>query len=389
MIGKLKNSTLIAIFAMGHALPVVADAPQLAGMNSQSALEISDIDPGQGVRIKDIVTFEGVRENQLIGYGLVVGLNGTGDTLRNSTFTRESIEGMLERMSVGNLSEENLKTTNTAAVMVTATLPPFARLGSPLDIAVSSLGDAKSLNGGTLLVTPLLGADGNAYAVAQGAVSVGGFSASGNGASVSKGIPTVARIENGGIIEREIEFALNDMDSFRMALRNPDATTAARIASRVQSSGYASAHLLDPGTVEVRPGKSSVALTMAYIEQLRVQPDNMAKVVVDAKNGTIVMGADVRISEVAISQGGLTVSVRESPDVVQPEPFTLGRTEVIPQTEIALVQKDSGFAVIPGQVSLKELVDGLNKIGIGAQDTISILQNIKAAGALHADLEIR
>lgn len=366
------------------SFPAYSDAP---GYTVEPGIDFVG-DPGDGVRIKDLVTFEGVRENQLIGYGLVVGLNGTGDTLRNSAFTRESIEGMLDRMGVGNLSEENLRTTNVAAVMVTAKLPSFARLGSPIDIEVSSLGDASSLRGGTLLVTPLLGADGEPYAVGQGPVSVGGFAVQGRNASIVEGVPTVARIENGAIVEREIAFELNSLQNFRLALRNPDATTAGRIAARIKAAGYPTA-FLDPGTVQVsRRNGTTIPLMMANIEQLRIKPDTVARVVIDSKSGTIVIGADVRISEVAISQGGLTVSVRESAQVVQPESFTIAGTVIIPETDIAVTERNSGFAVIDGQVSLKDLVDGLNSIGVGAQETISILQAIKASGALHADLEI-
>lgn len=341
------------------------------------------------VRIKDIVTFEGVRENQLIGYGLVVGLNGTGDELRNSSFTRKSLEGMLGRLGVGNLSDEALKTRNTAAVMVTATLPPYARLGSPIDVVVSSLGDAKSLRGGTLLVTPLNGADGQIYAVGQGPIAVSGFSAQGNAASVTEGVPTVARIENGAIVEQEIEFDLARMDSIRLSLRQSDATTAKRITDAIAQSGIATASMLDPGTVEVRPRNvSSIPEMLATIEQISVTPDTTARVVIDSKSGTIVIGANVRIGEVAVSQGGLTVTVQEGAAVVQPAPISVGDTVVVPQTRIDVEDVDSGFAVLDGDVSLRQLVDGLNAIGIGARQTISILQSIKAAGALHADLEI-
>lgn len=381
------RNTLLAmscLTAAALALPAIADGPAQPLLADAAGGAF-----GAGVRVKDIVTFEGVRENQLVGYGLVVGLNGTGDSLRNSAFTRESIEGMLSRLGVGNLREESLRTTNTAAVMVTAKLPPFARQGSPIDIVVSSLGDASSLRGGTLLVTPLSGADGDVYAVGQGPVSVGGFAVQGNAASLSEGVPTVARIENGAIVEREIEFELSQLKSFRLALRNPDATTASRIAAAIGASGAGEATMLDPGTVEITvPKGHSVAQTMATVEQVRVTPDGTARVVIDSKSGTIVIGADVRISEVAISQGGLTVAVRETATVSQPEPFTVGDTVVVPSTEIAMARRESGFAVIDGQVSLRELVDGLNAIGIGAQETISILQAIKAAGALHADLEV-
>ena len=343
------------------------------------------------VRIKDIASFEGVRENQLVGYGLVVGLNGTGDTLRNSPFTEKSIEGMLERLGVGNLSEDKIKTENTAAVMVTAMLPPFARRGSTIDVVVSSLGDADSLRGGTLVVTPLTGADGEVYAVAQGPIAVAGFAAQGINASVVEGVPTVARIENGATVEAEIDFRLNDMDSLRIALRTPDFTTAVRVADAINDQlGQRKAAALDPTTIEIAlNNKEDVPQLMAGIENLTVEPDSAAKVVIDARSGTIVIGSNVRIDEVAVSQGGLTVVVREDPVISQPEPFSVsGATIVVPQTSVAVNEKEAKFTILEGDVSLQRLVDGLNAIGIGASETISILQAIKAAGALHADLEI-
>ncbi len=343
------------------------------------------------VRIKDIATFEGVRENQLVGYGLVVGLNGTGDTLRNSPFTQKSIEGMLERLGVGNLSEDQMKTQNTAAVMVTAMLPPFARRGSTIDVVVSSLGDASSLRGGTLIVTPLSGADGEIYAVAQGPIAVAGFAAQGINASIVEGVPTVARIENGATVENEIDFDLASLRSLRIALRTPDFTTAERVEDVInQTLGQTIATALDPTTIEVAPaGKVDMPELMAKIENLRVDPDNVAKVVIDARSGTIVIGADVRIDQVAVSQGGLTVTVREDLSVSQPEPISIGGTTVVvPETTVEVREKEAKFTVLEGDVSLQRLVDGLNAIGVGATETISILQAIKAAGALHADLEI-
>ncbi len=342
------------------------------------------------VRIKDIASFEGVRENQLVGYGLVVGLNGTGDKLGDSPFTQKSIEGMLERLGVGNLSEDAIKTHNTAAVMVTAKLPPFARRGSAIDLVVSSLGDATSLRGGTLIVTPLSGADGEIYAVGQGPVSVSGYSAAGAASSIVEGVPTVARIENGAIVEREINFDLNSLTSVRLALRSPDFTTAARMQDVINGVlGPGAAVMLDPGTVEVHArGKQDVPGMMAAIENLEVVPDNVAKVVIDEKSGTIVIGANVRIDQVAISQGGLTVKVRESATVSQPTPFSIGNTVVVPQTDVQVEERNTQFTVLQGDVSLQDLVDGLNAIGVGARQTIAILQAIKAAGALHADLEI-
>lgn len=342
------------------------------------------------VRIKDIADFEGVRENQLVGYGLVVGLNGTGDKAGNSPFTTQSIEGMLERLGVGNLPGDAIKTKNTAAVMVSAALPSFARKGSKIDVTISSLGDASSLQGGTLIITPLLAADGQVYAVAQGPISVAGFSAQGNAASIVEGVPTVARIENGAIVENEIEFELDSLDSFRIALREADFTTAKRLTDVINEFyGDSSAQLLDSGTVEVeRDRNKTIPLMIAEIEGLTLKPDLAAKVIVDAKSGTIVIGSDVKISKVAISQGGLTVKIKENTVVSQPDPITIGETVIVPETQIEITEKDTNFVILEGDVSLKDLVDGLNAIGVGAQETISILQAIKAAGALHADLEI-
>lgn len=355
------------------------------------AVALGSAPAGAEVRIKDIASFEGVRENHLIGYGLVVGLMGTGDKLTNSPFTREAVKGMLERLGVANLDGDLLKTKNTAAVMVTAKLPPFARRGAPIDVTVSSLGDATSLRGGTLLVTPLSGADGEVYAVAQGSVAVSGFIAQGNAGSVVEGVPTIARIDNGAIVEREVGFELRELDSFRIALRVPDFTTAARIEDVINMTlGGGAARALDPGTVEVNvPGKGDVAETIAAIESLTVQPDSTARVVVDEKSGTIVIGANVRIGQVAISQGGLTVRVRERYNVSQPNPISIGGTTVVvPETNIDVEERESRFTILEGDVSLQDLVDGLNAIGVGARQTISILQAIKASGALHADLEI-
>ncbi len=343
------------------------------------------------VRIKDIAFFEGVRENQLVGYGLVVGLNGTGDSLRNAPFTEKSIEGMLERLGVGNLSDDNIRTENTAAVMVTAMLPPFARRGSTIDVTVSSLGDASSLRGGTLIVTPLSGADGEVYAVAQGPIAVAGYAAQGANASIVEGVPTVARIENGATVENEINFELASVESLRVALRDPDMTTAARIADAINDKlGPNSARALDPGTVQIDPyGKGgNIPEVLAAVENLSVDPDMRAKVVIDARSGTIVMGGNVRIATVAVSQGGLTVMVKEDIEVSQPEPFSIGETVVVPQTTVEVQEEPAQFTVLQGDVSLQRLVDGLNAIGVTATQTISILQAIKAAGALHADLEI-
>jgi flagellar P-ring protein precursor FlgI len=344
-------------------------------------------------RIKDIVDFEGVRENLLVGYGLVVGLNGTGDSLNSAVFTKESLIGMLERLGV-NARDRRLKTDNVAAVMVTSTLPPFARQGTRIDVGVSALGDAKNLLGGTLLVTPLLGADGEVYAVAQGNLQVGGFSAQGEAESVTKGVPTSARIPNGAIVEREIPFELASMKQVRLSLRNPDFTTARRISRAVNAFiGETSARVTDPGTVELRVPrayKNAVVELLTDVEQLRVEPDQIAKVVIDEQAGVIVMGDNVRISTVAIAKGNLTIRITETPQVSQPQPFSnTGDTAVVPRTNIQVDENgDRKLGVLNKGVTLQELVNGINALGIGPRDMITILQAIKAAGALQAEIEV-
>ncbi len=343
-------------------------------------------------RIKDLAAVEGVRENQLVGYGLVVGLNGTGDTLNNSPFTRQSAQAMLERLGL-NTRGATMRTANMAAVIVTANLPPFGTQGTRLDVTVSSLGDAKSLQGGTLLVTPLLGADGEVYAVAQGAVAVGGFSAQGDAASITKGIPTVGRIANGGLIEREVDFQLNRQRGLRLALRNPDFTTARRMAAVINDFiGEATAEPVDPSTVAVqipRSYKGNMIQLLTEIEQLRVEPDQRARIVIDERSGVIVMGKDVRVSNVAVAQGNLTVTISEQPQVSQPAPLSGGVTTVVPRTGVRVDTGDqSRLAIIREGVTLREVVDGLNALGIGPRDLIAILQAIKASGALQADIEV-
>ncbi|WP_408906272.1 flagellar basal body P-ring protein FlgI [Roseomonas rosulenta] len=347
---------------------------------------------GQEVRIKDIADVEGVRDNQLVGYGLVVGLNGTGDRLRSAVFTRQSLVGMLERLGVNTRdNERQLDTRNVAAVMVTANLPPFARPGSRIDISVSALGDSTNLTGGTLLVTPLLGADGEVYAVAQGAVATGAISARGAGTTVTRGVPTSGRIANGAIVEREVPFALAQRDRVRLALRNPDLTTARRIAEAINRSQRGElAAATDSRTVTVSLGGRSPVAFLSAIEQLRVTPDNVARVVIDEASGTIVMGANVRVSTVAIAQGNLTIRVTETPQVSQPNPLAGGETVVVPRTSIEVDdQANRRLGVLPQSVTLQDLVRGLNSLGVGPRDLITILQAIKAAGALQAELEVR
>lgn len=344
------------------------------------------------VRIKDITDVEGVRQNQLIGYGLVVGLNGTGDKLNNNVFTRESLIGMLERLGVNTRDQvTNLSTKNVAAVMVTAQLPAFARSGSHIDIAVSALGDATNLTGGTLLVTPLLGADGEVYAVGQGPLSSSAVSARGAASSVTRGVPTSARIANGATVEKEVAYQLDKANSLRLGLRNPDLTTARRIATAIDGTlGSPIARATDPRTVSIALASRDLIDTLAAIENLPVVPDNEARVIVDEASGTIVMGANVRISTVAIAQGNLTIRVTETPQVSQPGAFSNGTTTTVPRTQIQIDdQHDRKLGILESGTTLRDLVAGLNALGVGPRDLISILAAIKAQGALHADLEIR
>jgi flagellar P-ring protein precursor FlgI len=343
------------------------------------------------VRIKDIADIEGVRENQLIGYGLVVGLNGTGDKLSTNVFTRESLIGMLERLGVNTRDQVSaLSTKNIAAVMVTAELPAFARTGSRIDISVSALGDATNLTGGTLLVTPLLAADGEVYAVGQGALSTGSIAARGAASSVVRGVPTSGRISNGATVEKEVPFRLDKGSGLRLGLRNPDLTTAQRVSAAINKNLGKIAKTTDPRTVLLDLTNRDLVDTLAIIENLRVQPDNAAIVVIDEASGTIVMGADVRISTVAIAQGNLTIRVTETPEVSQPRAFANGSTAVVPRTSIQVDdQHDRKLGILNAGVTLQDLVAGLNALGVGPRDLISILQSIKAAGALQADLQVR
>jgi flagellar P-ring protein precursor FlgI len=363
----------------------------LALFTALATLMAASFEAAATSRIKDLANIEGVRQNQLIGYGLVVGLNGTGDTLNNIPFTKQSLQAMLERMGV-NIRGATIRTGNVAAVMVTANLPPFGTQGTRIDVTVSALGDAKSLQGGTLLVTPLLGADGNVYAVGQGSLAIGGFQAEGAAASVTRGVPTVGRISNGAIIEREIEFALNRLPNVRLALRNADFTTAKRIAAAVNDFlGTKTAEPVDPSTVQLSiPAefKGNVVALLTEIEQLQVDPDLSAKIIIDERSGIIVMGRDVRVATVAVAQGNLTVTISESPQVSQPAPFSRGRTVVTPRTSVGVQEDGKKLAVVKDGVSLQQLVDGLNGLGIGPRDLISILQAIKAAGAIQADIEV-
>lgn len=342
-------------------------------------------------RIKDIVDIENVRANQLIGYGLVVGLAGTGDRMRNAPFTEESMQAMLERLGV-NVRGTQMRTQNVAAVAVTAMMPPFARAGSTIDVQIAALGDASSLQGGTLIASTLRALDGEIYAVAQGPVALSGFKAQGAAASVSRGVSTSARIAGGAIIEREIPFALNSMQSLKLALKNPDFTTAQRIAAAINGRFAGSAEMLDPATVRIMPSRTfrgSILDLMTEVENLDVEVDQPARIVINEASGTVVMGAEVRLSPVAIAQGGLTISVSEAPQVSQPGPLSAGQTVTVPRTQIKV--DDGGgasLAMVGGGATLQSLVSGLNMLGVSPRDLITILQAIKTAGALQAEITV-
>ena len=441
-----------------HLVPIVRRAIALA---AAAAMLLGLLQPAYAIsRIKDIADFEGVRDNLLIGYSLVVGLNGTGDSVRNSPMTLQSLQAMLERMGVNIRGNTSTNPANIAAVMVTASLPAFARQGNHIDVTIAAIGDAKSLQGGVLLVTPLMGADGEVYAVAQGPVTIGGFSAAGQAASVTKGVPTTGHIADGAIVEREVGFELAQLTSTRISLRNPDLTTARRMTQAINAFlGKPAATLLDPTTVLLTLPDSyhgNMVGLMGDVEELKIEPDQEARVVIDENNGIIVMGKDVRISTVAIAQGNLTIRITETPQVSQPGAFAPGpgvvqgqpgiagtsasvgnqevqrlnangtpaldnngrpifdlvpqaiqgtgvpgqlatpgqisggaQTVVVPRTEIQVDEnKDRRLGVLPASVTLEELVNGLNALGIGPRDMISILQAVKAAGALQAEIMV-
>ncbi len=345
------------------------------------------------VRIKDIVTVQGVRENQLVGYGLVVGLQGTGDSLRNSPFTQQSLQSMLDRMGV-NTRANDPRSKNVAAVIVTAELPAFIGAGSRIDVSVSSLGDASSLMGGTLVMTPLYGADGDIYAVGQGPLAVTGFSAEGESERLSQGVPTTGRIPGGALVEREVPGHFNDTGRLSMELRNPDYETAIRVVDRInlyakQRWGRPVAREEDLRTIHLeKPANVSPTRFMAELGELKVAPDQIARVVIDERTGTIVIGQNVQISTVAVTHGNLTVRVTELPSVSQPAPFSDGVTVATSETVIDATQEGGSFAFVGG-TDLQTVVRGLNRIGLKPTGIIAILQAIKSAGALQADLVVQ
>ncbi len=347
--------------------------------------------PAHAERIKDLADIQGVRSNALIGYGIVVGLNGTGDSSNSSPFTISSITAMLERFGVNVRPDiKKMKPKNIAAVIVTAELPPFARPGQKLDVTISSLGDSKSLRGGTLLITPLLGGNGQAYAVAQGGLSVGGFAIAGAAGNTVKNHPTVGKIPNGARIEKAAPRGLSiGQEKVTVMLRNPDFTTVQRMQDIINKSmGKGMAKAIDAGTVEVwNPSGNAIAL-IAQLEQLELLTDRPAIVVVDERTGTIVMGQGVTIETVAVAHGNISVNIVEGADVSQPFAFSSGATTSTPTTEVTIEEDEAQLVVLPRQVTLASLVSALNSVGATPSDLIAVLQAIKAAGALHAELRV-
>lgn len=351
--------------------------------------------PGDAAsRLKDIADVKGIRDNQLVGYGLVIGLPGTGDSMRNAPFTEQSARSMLQKLGVG-VPQGAMRSRNIAAVVVTATLPPFIAIGERIDVNVSSLGDATSLAGGTLVLTPLSAVDGKAYAVAQGAVAVSGFAAAGQAENLTQGVPTGGRVVNGALIERELTADFNGAERLALQIRNPDFATAARVADVINA--YAKVHFKrdalaaerDHRTVEIdRPAGVSASRLMALLGELEVDVDTPARVVIDERTGTIVIGSTVRVLPVAVAHGSLTVRITEQPAVSQPAPDSAGETTVVPATSISAEESGGPVAMLEGP-TLERLVHGLNRMGLKPQGIIAILQAIKSAGALQAEMVVQ
>lgn len=346
--------------------------------------------PAQSARVKDLANFKGVRANELIGYGLIVGLNGTGDT-SSTAFMQKSLGEALSRMGISSDSN-NFKVKNVAAVMVTAKLPPFAKQGSKIDVLISSIGDAKSLQGGTLLMTPLKAANQQIYAVAQGPISIGGFVVENNDNSIQQNHPTVGRIANGAMVEREVELKLESMSKLALSLHTPDFTTALRMSNKINDLlKTSSAKAVDSGSVEVeipRKYRNKIVQLIARIEAVEVKPDTQAKVVLNERTGTIVMGENVKISTVAVAHGNLTIQVTTEQQISQPTAFSGGLTRTVPKTSILADTGEEGTVAIVEGINIGELVQALNELGVTPRDLIAIIQAIKSAGALQAEIVI-
>ena len=357
------------------------------------AADCQKTDADLAVRVKDLADIEGVRGNQLVGYGLVVGLNRTGDRVQQNLYARQTLQNLLERMGIST-EGNTLKPENIATVLVTANLPPFARQGSKIDVTVSSIGDARSLQGGTLVLTPLKGIDGQVYAVAQGSVSIGGISAGNSGNSVEINHPTVGRMPNGATVERAVPVELGANNQLNLVLRNDDFSTAARLNQIINVKfGWGTAKALDGRNIEVKIPKNFEENRVGFIaelESLRITPERIAKIVINERTGTIIMGRDVRLSAVAISQGGITVRIGTEYEVYQPGPLTnVKQDTVVPQTTVEVKEKKAESIILPDGATIDEVVRGLRTLGVSARDVISILQAIKSAGAMNADLEMQ
>ncbi|MDR2351652.1 MAG: flagellar basal body P-ring protein FlgI [Deltaproteobacteria bacterium] len=362
----------------------------LSGLFIVLALGFYPEPEAHAIRLKELATFEGVRVNQIIGYGLVVGLNGTGDKDQTG-FTRQTLSNLLKRMDV-TIAPTALKVKNVAAVMVTADLPPFVKPGTKIDILVSSLGDATSLQGGTLLITSLKGMDNLVYAMAQGPLSVGGFAITGNAASVQRNHPTVGRIVQGATVEREVPIRWQGKETLTVKLGQPDFTTAARVAEGINEVLPGSAaRPMDASTIELMvPAnyRENLAVMVAELENLNVEPDAVGKVIIDERTGTVVVGENVKLSTVAVAHGSLSVQIREGTEVDQPGPFSGGETVITPQTDINVQEGADQVLLIERSTNINDVVKALNAIGVTPRDLIMIFQAIKAAGALHGELEI-
>ena len=358
------------------------------------AWQLCHLSGAHATRIKDLADIEGVRENQLMGYGLVIGLNGTGDDIKKSVFTKQAMVNMIKRMGMALTDDvfKQMKTKNVAAVMITAQLPPFARPGSAIDAQISSIGDASSLSGGTLLMTPLKGPDGNTYAVAQGPLAVGGIAFGGKSAKVQKNFPTSGRITNGALVERAVDYALPTTGNLLYQLRETDFTTAARMVEAINAHfGNGSARPLDSRSIQVKRPSSyqgDMVSFIADLESIEVEPDQSAKIVVNERTGTIVMGQEVRISTVAVSHGNLNLVVTDSAQVSQPNPLSAGNTVTTPTTTAQITEDAGNLVVMPMGANLGDIARALNAIGATPRDLIAIFQAIKAAGALHGELVI-
>ncbi|WP_435104256.1 flagellar basal body P-ring protein FlgI [Arhodomonas sp. AD133] len=349
--------------------------------------------PAAAERVKDLASVQGVRDNQLVGYGLVVGLDGSGDRTSQTPFTVQSVKSMLASQGITLPSNQNLQLENVAAVMVSADLPPFSKPGQRIDVTVSSVGNAESLRGGTLLMTPLKGADGNVYAMAQGNLLVGGFSAEGNdGSSVTVNIPSSGRVPNGATVERPVPDSFGNGNTVMLNLHTPDFTTAKRLAAKINDTlGHGTAKAMDSVSVRVRAPESRDGRVsfISFLENLQVEPgDAPARVIVNSRTGTVVIGNQVEVRPAAVSHGSLTVTITEDPQVSQPDPLSQGQTAVTPDTQVEVAEENNPMFLFGPGTQLSEIVNAVNRVGAAPSDLVAILQALREAGALRAELVV-